>query len=607
MLVFPNAKESKDVENHLWMQTSYASIASFKQRIATDRMAQNNQRQQNSGPASKQNPHHGIVEHRKLVQRFKQFLADEERFWRQFILRFFRLFDLHEARAALITLSLLDEAGEGTTSTGDGIDANGRNHFQFPPRDPSVDSSPKTTEEREARISTLSKALICLGDIARYRELYNESNGRPRAGQDDNIPARRGRNKRGGPPDTVARPRDYDKAQQCYEQARLLVPHEGNPSHQLAILASYQKDSFSSITHYYRSLCVRQPYDTASENLGTVLMKSLDLWRQKEKVKVGTNDAEVSIRTRVDLLRERIVILHALWRVGMEKGIERYVFVCVVSSNLMLSSRMRSISPKHNEKVAQDFSFLVADRHLPIDMISNIIVLTQGALWKHRMIRDSHQQRNKGDSTSDSSHLAVLIEWSILDHILDLYRILLDVGKAELAEPSEESDLALKISATFRRTLPALRIASKWLRANIRYLGQDHEFIAFQAKEQSKNSTVIKKHPSKISGYSIKTIRFWKSYASFVLALSQAFPIEKLPSFEAPLEEDIEMRGFLPLRNLIGEGRKIGDKSFEGGAAREQVHPNVEQLMRIWDLLEDAKSLCEVEVCFEYTVHSFFE
>lgn len=267
---------------------------------------------------------------------------------------------------------------------------------------------------------------------------------------------------------------------------------------------------------------------------------------------------------------------------------------------------MRSISPKHNEKVAQDFSFLVADRHLPIDMISNIIVLAQGALWKHRMIRDLPQQNNKGDSTSDSSHSAVLIEWSILDHILDLFRILVNVGKAELAEPSEESDLALKISATFRRTLPALRIASKWLRANIRYLGQDQEFMAFQAKEQNK-STVAKKDPSKISGYSVKTIQFWKSYASFILALSQAFPIEKLPSFDAPLEEDIEMRGFLPLRNLIGEGRRVGDKASVSGAAREQVHPNVEQLMRISDLLEDSKSLCDVEVCFEYAVHSFFE
>ena len=340
LLVHPNVQESKDVENHLWMQTSYASIAAFKQRIALDRATQNNQRQQQeaSGPPPKQNPYHGVVEHRKLIQRFKQFLADEERFWRQLILRLFRLFDLHEAREALVVLGLLDETDEGAASVdADGMDGNGRNHFQFPPRDPLLDLSPKTSDEREAKISTLSKALICLGDIARYREQYNESNGRPRAGQDDNIPARRGRNRRGGPPEAVARPRNYDKARHCYEQARFLVPHEGNPLHQLAILASYQKDSFSSIIHYYRSLCVRQPYDTASENLGTVLTKSLDLWRQKmAKEKVGTDDAELPVKIRVDLLRERIVVLHALWRIGMEKGIERCASICARASPLTI-------------------------------------------------------------------------------------------------------------------------------------------------------------------------------------------------------------------------------------------------------------------------------
>lgn len=213
------------------------------------------------------------------------------------------------------------------------------------------------------------------------------------------------------------------------------------------------------------------------------------------------------------------------------------------------------------------------------------------------MIRDPTQHRSRSDSSPDSS---VVIEWSILDHFLDLYRILLDIGKKELADPPEETDLAQKISAIFRRTLPALRIASKWLRANFKYLGQDHEFVAFQAKEKSKNSTISKRDPNKMSGYSIKTIRFWKSYASFALALSQAFPMQKLPPFEAPLEEDMEMRGFLPLRNLIGEWRKTGDIMPTSGelSAREQVHPNVEQLMRISDLLDDAKSLLNLEVCF---------
>jgi protein SMG7 len=128
---------------------------------------------------------------------------------------------------------------------------------------------------------------VCLGDIARYRELYNESGGRLRAGCEEKLYAGRknARNKRANPLalPAIPRARNYDMAQQCYEQARLLVPYEGNSSHQLAILASYQKDTFGSLYHYYRALCVRQPYDTASENLGTVLSKALEQWKARTR------------------------------------------------------------------------------------------------------------------------------------------------------------------------------------------------------------------------------------------------------------------------------------------------------------------------------------
>ncbi|KAF9484119.1 hypothetical protein BDN70DRAFT_850450 [Pholiota conissans] len=601
LLVHPTAPESKDVENHLWMQTSYAFISSYKQRIAAlDRTIQNTQRhpqaqQGQQGPSQPRNANHGVVEHRKLVQRFRQFLADEEKFWTQLVLRLRRLFNLTEAQPALVALGLMTEiddipASTEALETRDGVmhGASGRNHYQFPPEDPTASqaSLPTTPEERESRLAILSKALICLGDIARYRELYNESNGR-RPGQEEGATSsRRGRNRRGGGSEAPPRPRNYSKAQQCYEQARMLVPSEGNPSHQLAILSSYKKDSFGSLIHYYRALCVSQPYDTAAENMGTVLSKALETWRQrmkKERDKNTANEPPASLRAKIDAFQEKVVVLHALWRVGTEKGVEK----------------MKAVAPKHNEKVAHEFYELVAERHLPIDMISNIIILSQGALWKHRMIRDTSASRNN-HHVPPPPGTSILIEWGLLSHIMDLHLDLLEVGKDELKDPptmDDIDDLAQRISATFRRTLPALRIASKWLRANYKYVLQDHEFAAFQTSESAKGVELQKKALDKISGYSVKTIQFWKTYAQFILALSQAFPAAKLPAFDRPLEEDIEMRGFLPLRKLMGEIKKgeNGDKSLNGNQQREQVHPNVEQLMRIADLLDDAKTLTQME------------
>ena len=265
---------------------------------------------------------------------------------------------------------------------------------------------------------------------------------------------------------------------------------------------------------------------------------------------------------------------------------------------------MNSISPKHSEKVYNDFYSLVSDRHLPIDMITSSIVLSQGALWKHRMIRDNAVTHTRDDSSpAVPAGTPTVVEWAILDHLLDLHCALLEVGKDELKDiPPMDGidDLAQRITATFRRTLPALRIASKWLRANFKYVVQDQEFASFQKTEKGKDpESSNKKSTNKISGHSTKTLQFWKTYAQFSLALSLAFPANELPSLSAPLEEDIEMRGFSPLRNLMGESKTSSEKlSADGvGQSREQVHPNVEQLMRIADLLDDAQALVAMEVC----------
>jgi protein SMG7 len=277
------------------------------------------------------------------MQRFRQFLAEEEKFWTQLVVRLRRSFGLDEAQSAFVVLGILP-ADEATSAHGqdspeqlqhrEGPTTNGRNQFQFPPEDGSPSVLPQFSIERAGRLAILSKALVCLGDIARYRELYNESGGRPKAGHEESpLPARKNaRNKRGGAPgmDPIPRARNYDKAQQCYEQARLLVPYEGNPSHQLAILASYQKDLFGSLIHYYRALCVLQPYDTASENLGTVVNKALDQWktRMKREKEKNANKAErdgltpLAPRLRVEFFKEKVVVLHALWRLGLE----RYIF-----------------------------------------------------------------------------------------------------------------------------------------------------------------------------------------------------------------------------------------------------------------------------------------
>ncbi|GJE98730.1 Telomerase activating protein Est1 domain-containing protein [Phanerochaete sordida] len=600
LFLHPYARESKDAETHLWMQTSYAIISIYKQRIANlDRAIHNPPRQ----GGRDQNGHSRVVEYRKLLQRFRQFLAEEEKFWMQLVFRLRRYFALDDAQDALNTLGITLE--DDQTPAADGATYPRRNQHQFPPEsDHGANDAlaPASASQHESRMAILSKTLVCLGDIARYKEQYNEAGGRPRAGHEDGPPAAppgRGRGRRGGAAGASHTPlprlRNYDRAQSCYEQARLLFPHDGNPSHQLAILSSYQKDTLSSILHYYRALCVRTPYETASENLGTVLSKALDqytargLLRDAEVQEELANGETVSPRLRVEAFKEKVVVLHAQWSKNVEEA--------------------RTMG----ERAIEDFAGLVADRILPIEMISKIIVLTEGALWKHRMVRrPSNAERRP-------SNLA-LTESNIVTHLLAAHRVLLENGSIELAEAppedAEEGDLAQRITATFRRTLPALRMAGKWLRSNTRYLSQGLKHTTNGDEEPSAvRDTPRKDRRNGGSAITIGGIHdFWREYVRFCEALVGAFPGEKLPELSTQLEEDIDMAGFLPLRKYMAgaDGRALGPArrppSENGGAngdapgqqenpllARDQVHPNEEQLMRIADILTDSKAVAEDE------------
>ena len=332
----------------LWMQTSYSFIASFKQRIAVlDRTIHGTPRQQQQTQAQgqpQQGRGHGIVEYRKLLQRFRQFLADEEKFWIQLIVRIRRIFALDDAHSVLSELGILPD--DAPVPDSGNPPPPKRNHFQFPSDSDIIAAAstivPTTREQREGRMAILSKALVCLGDIERYKEQYNEAGGRPRAGHEEGTQAsgatgnqKGGRGKKGGaagPANGVQAPvmprmRNYDKAQQCYQQARILLPQDGNPAHQMAILASYQKDVFGSLVHYYRALCVRNPYDTAAENLGTILSKTLTQWKNRGSKREKDREREhargestpMAPRLRVEAFKEKLIVLHALWRITPEE------------------------------------------------------------------------------------------------------------------------------------------------------------------------------------------------------------------------------------------------------------------------------------------------
>lgn len=176
-----------------------------------------------------------------------------------------------------------------------------------------------------------------------------------------------------------------------------------------------------------------------------------------------------------------------------------------------------------------------------------------------------------------------VVEPLMASHILDLFRSLLQIGTtqlrlalAETPDVQDKDDLAQRITAEFRRTLPALRIASKWLRSNLSYIESAQSSVATSPT------------------FSAAITEFWSVYAEFFTALSETFPRARLPVLKGPLEEDVDMSGFSPIKRMMFNLPASTDNGLESG--QSQVHPNEEQLMRIADLLGDALSVSDLEV-----------
>lgn len=222
------------------------------------------------------------------------------------------------------------------------------------------------------------------------------------------------------------------------------------------------------------------------------------------------------------------------------------------------------------------------------------------------------------------------LEPHLLVHVLSLYQTLLSIGAVEtddllktntditVGETDALPNLATNISAVMRRTLPAMRILSKWILSQLEYVQRIQSRV--EAKERANARRVDRSEDSDdgvdvveeeeegtIESEQVQNAidQFWRSYVRFANTLLRAFPIERLPTEAMTgkiwLEEDVDMLGFAPLRRGMkdgeGNGRVVGGLGEIARVGRD-VHPNEEQLMRIGEIIRDAKEIAKVEVSF---------
>ncbi|OUM63015.1 hypothetical protein PIROE2DRAFT_61529 [Piromyces sp. E2] len=67
--------------------------------------------------------------------------------------------------------------------------------------------------------------------------------------------------------------KNWSIAENYYQMAIQLIPFNGNPFNQLAVIASYELKSTIAIENYMRSLVIRVPFTTSSDNLYLAIEK----------------------------------------------------------------------------------------------------------------------------------------------------------------------------------------------------------------------------------------------------------------------------------------------------------------------------------------------
>lgn len=535
---------------------------------------------------------------KRLAQSFRDFLGKEEAFWRDLLVRIVGVFNIEEARAALRILDM-DEG-------------------DWEP-DVNLDSSKGVHDQA---ILLCHRTLVCYGDLARYKEMYSDaqpSQTSSRGGHSFQQRRPRGGKLAPAAPSNANNPvKDWSRSYQAYHQARLLVPDDGNPYNQLAVISGYKHDTLASVYYYYRALCVKKAFPAAQQNLASVLKKAMVAYEAEKRKEQDVARLRAADGSYADIDDDRTPGARSAVnpRTGIAPAKSPEALVdslkkIVVTFHALLLKEPDTVPSGNPVDLAQQFGVCIRSRLLPSDVIVKVAVMAIGSWWCARMYRSDQPSVNKkGKQVSAETkvdHTAV--ENTTLLHTLAIFTELCKVAYAETcdvqlhetlqapatAPPAERSMLlATSITAVHRRMLPALRILGMWASSSADYLAAyDTTAATYRASDNSKPLSICD---------AVKT--FWYSYSVYVNALTKTFPQDILPltAGDLMLEEDIDMLGFAPLKRrlkdaAVGKAAQGVSAAIAASAkAMANLHPNEEQVLRIGDLLAGANLLAQSEV-----------
>ncbi|XP_014224992.1 telomerase-binding protein EST1A isoform X2 [Trichogramma pretiosum] len=130
----------------------------------------------------------------------------------------------------------------------------------------SLSTSPNGLGAIGLALISAQKIFLFLGDLARYKELINETT-------------------------------NYGKSRQWYLKAQQINPKNGRPYSQLALLATYARRKLDAVYYYMRSLMASNPFPSARESLITMFDENRKKYESTERKR--REERELKERSRM--------------------------------------------------------------------------------------------------------------------------------------------------------------------------------------------------------------------------------------------------------------------------------------------------------------------
>ncbi|KAK9332200.1 hypothetical protein V1520DRAFT_335478 [Lipomyces starkeyi] len=477
------AAHAADLDSVLWIRVHHPVIEVYKKILHKIQ------------PQIKAKP----TEARKLQEFFVKYLKSSTQFYRSYIQHLVGQFGVRDIEPIIL-----------------------RFHMEVI-RSPHAPKNP-SDKFRVMVLRSCHRALVCLGDLSRYREMHSF----------DSIE------------------KEWRPALNYYILAKQLYPSLGFPHNQIAVISIFEGSVLSSQYHFYRAMCVKEPFPTAAGNLSLGFKKFLNS-PKIAKVDGPYKRDEVA----VNQLLESFLIWHAnaykTGRAPEDDTLETHTL-----------QRLRAD---------------IVDRKLTTDILTKMVVINICACYI---------------SKQDAARKELATR--MLKFNVAMISCLLKVLNEELETVrSKEAPVDIQtegVSAVARRVLYGLRIYSAWLMVNAKSMNVAEEVEQFPT-------------------LSVQIRDMWIDYADTLSSIAVLFGNLNLEKTDVLLKEDIDLIGCEPLKGgfhgIRAEAEELTFAEIEEVTSR--LHPTEETLLRISDLLTDAVTLSnrdEIPLIFEEEKFTYY-